>query len=200
MKVKGLNLCLLLCVIVLMGCASVLHIGYTALPNPNNLLKDMPKKKIRLIKFTDERVNAKAPDITGAHKRKTYGQIYDIKSDRDITAVVMEAVAEELKRSGHQIVEEDGDTVIGGKIRMFWITSMPTSNEDWNITAEVEFLIITRDPATGEETVTGPFYGKEIELRYIEPDTRVFKRMIEKALAKAVKAMSSNTDFASTLK
>jgi len=185
---------------ILTGCESLLHIKYTALPNPNNLLKDIRAKKIKIEPFIDEREKAEEADIAGAYKRKTYGQIYDIKSDREIAKVLKEAVTEELSRNGHQIVEENEDLIITGRIKTFWVSSIPTPNGDWNITAEVKFFIITKDPATGKETMTGPFYGKEIELRYIEPDARVFNRMIEKALAKAIMAMSSDPDFANTLK
>jgi uncharacterized lipoprotein YajG len=189
----------ILMIMLFAGCQSALNIMYEPMADPENLLASVPPAAVKLLAFEDRRNETDKSELVGGIKRSVYSQIYDVKSDRPVSEVVRDAIRAELEKRGHRFTDANEDVAIGGEIRKFWLHT-DVSSEDWDIIGEVIILLKVTDASDGTTKIFGPYKGKNLEKRYLEPDNRTMDRIIEAALADAIAKMGRDPDLASALR
>ncbi|MBC8412159.1 MAG: hypothetical protein ISR96_06635 [Nitrospira sp.] len=195
-----LSLTFLLCsILILTGCGpSVLKIDYQPLPNSDNILASIQPQKIHLLPFTDSREGDIAKTLIGGKQLGEDGVVYDVNSEKPVAEIMHDAVKAELLRSGHSVVDSDGSFTMMGTVETFWLHT-DVSEEDWDVIANVAIRLELKNNSSGKSSFFGPYSIKNNELRYIAPADPVMKRIIELAISKIIRQMSSDNNIASAL-
>ncbi len=187
--------------IVFSGCATVLKLDYNPAPNPDNLLSSAAPVKIKILDFEDKREDKATSELIGGVKRAYVAPIDDVLSDRPVTELIREAVRTELTRNGHSVVDSGEDFTVSGEVKTFWLHTDITADEpeEWDVICEIKLVLELGTPDSGHSKFVGPYAGKNIESRFMQPDATVFKRVVEAALSDMFKKMSSDANLVNIL-
>ena len=190
-----------LLVFVISGCTTMIKVDYKPLPNPDNVLASVSPVKVKLLNFEDKREDKAESTLIGGVKRAAIAAIDDVLSERSVNDIIRDTVRAELTRNGHSVVESNEDMTIKGEIRTFWLYTDITSDapNDWDVIGEVKILMEIKRPG-GDASLVGPYYGKNIERRFMLPDKTIYKKVVDAALSDMMKKMNSDTQLASELK
>ncbi|RJQ19890.1 MAG: hypothetical protein C4560_05815 [Nitrospiraceae bacterium] len=195
----------LLLAFVVSGCAPALNIKYRPMENPDNHLASIPPVKIKLVNLADKRESMKDTVLIGEERTGINIGGHDVRSAQPVSEILREAMKAELTRSGHNVVEQNEDMLIRGELRYFWLKTEVNSEDghtisDWDVTAEIKIYLEIVNAGTGKSEMFGPYYAKNNEKRYIQPDANIMERIFEGALGELIRRVSSDPKFATALK
>ncbi len=187
---------------VVSGCTTVLKVDYKPLPNPDNVLASVSPVRVKVLPFVDKREDRAESTLIGGVKRAAIAPVDDVLAERSVNDIIGDAVKAELTRNGHSVVESNEEVTVTGEIKTFWLYTDITSDapNDWDVIGEVKILMQIKRPGTGDASFVGPYFGKKIERRFIQPDKSIYKMVVDAALSDMIKKMSSDTKLASELK
>ena len=143
---------LLICSIFMVdGCTQTIKVDPVPLPAPSNdsPLSAYSKMTVLIKQFQDERENK---NIIGS------GSGLIIKTDRDVTELVEQAIVDQLEEDGYEVVRTDigkPDIVIEGAVTAYWISFESINIDNFTDIATVEAkMAVTSRPEPADVPLT----------------------------------------------
>ncbi len=154
--------------------------------------------RIAVNRFSDERPNA---DRIGEGYNMYGGKVETWVSDRLPVDIVEEAIIEQLKNSGFDVVKTSGwnltaeslsdyinaDLVMGGKLKAFWVESRP-GMLTVSVNSNVTFDLVIADVQEKKIIWAGQFAGTE-KIESLIRTSAEMRRAINGAVTKAVNSV-----------
>lgn len=199
LKSNTLSIILLISIsVAFFGCETALKLKYRPLTDPANLLASVSPVRIKLLNFEDKREREAELILVGERQSRAYGKKYDVKSERPVSRVILEALKTELIQNGHNVVDNDETITIKGEIKTFWLETEVTP-EQWDVIGEIQVLIEVVNSDTGSSTFLGPYSARNNEVRFLNPDNSILERVLSETLSKLIRQINSDAKFASAL-
>jgi len=200
MRRKALLLISMGCLAVLLpACAGniILNPDYRPEAKSKAPLASVPSLKVRLLDFEDKRSETMVSNLIGRRDAAFEVPMGDVLSERPVSEIMRDAVANELMGNGHTIVTHNEDVSIRGKVLKFWVGTDVTTTY-WDVVGQVSFEIEVTHPGRAPVSL-GPYSGRNVERTYINPSEAIVRRMLMKSLGDAMQSMSSDPGFVKAL-
>lgn len=196
---------LLLIIPILSGCmqgTETISVEYLPGFKAQDMFDDY-KPKIAVNSFWDER---NITDRVGDGYNSYGGKIESWVTDRNPTKVIEEAIIEQLKNAGFEVMKTSGwnldadnissylksDFILGGRLKTFWVESRP-GFATVSVNSKVTFDLIIADVEKEEIIWAGQFTGtdqKEALIRTKE----TMRESLSRALTNSVNKVFQNDD------
>jgi len=180
------------------GCAGsvTLDIGYRPAWVSQSPPTGIPGRRIQLGNISDP---GGSTSLIGQRKAAFDAPMGNVFVSRPPSMVIRDAVAADLHRSGHMVVDTDPDIIVRGQVETFWIRTDVTPIY-WDVVGEVRFTLELLDSNLSTILFKGTYQGNKVERTYLWPNEDIMKRVLEDALTAAVLQMSSDSNFVQALR
>lgn len=154
---------------------SILELRYSPTDIEDNAETIAPQK-IKLISFTDIRETSATPEKIGHREAAFNISMGDVHTDIPVELVIYSAFKNEIINMGHQIVEQDEELELSGKILNFWVGTEVTPAY-WDVYGEVQLEVEVKK-ANGSIVILGPYYAKNKERTFVNPSIPIMERVL----------------------
>jgi hypothetical protein len=182
----------------MVGCASsvTLEIAYHPAKVDQSRLAGFPARRIQLGNFSDP---GGGTTFIGQRKAAFEAPMGNVFATRQPGVVVRDAVAAELRRNGHTLVDTNPDAIVRGRVETFWIRTDVTPVY-WDVLGDVRFSLEFLDSSLSKIVFKGTYGGHDVERTYLWPSEDIMKQVLENALTAAILQMSSDDNFLQALR
>jgi uncharacterized lipoprotein YajG len=187
--------------VILSACAgtATLNLKYQPSTDTKNLLAFVPPLRVKVLNFADKRTEQQEAILIGGRQAAFGMPMGDVYSDRPIFDIIREAMEAELTRSGHSIVADNEDIILGGEITTFLVGTDVTVLY-WDVVGEVTITVKVKTSEDDTPVVLGPYGGKEIERTYVNPSVAIMERVLGASLTQVMNQMNSDKELITALK
>ena len=186
-----------LAALTLAGCGGhvALKIDHTPPQEPTGALASIAPTAIKVLDFADQRPGMK-PLLLGKRYDSKQVPAGNVTIQRPVSEIVTEAVRAELAAAGHRLVADGEEVVVSGVIKDFSVNTPSVSTLTWDVVAQVGLVVEIKSAATGATLITGTYVTKATARTYINPNDKLIKSTLERALGEAMKMIRSDDAIA----
>jgi hypothetical protein len=176
------------------GCSSTssngLNVGYPEAGANRAMLAVLTPLRIEIGPITDRRVDARRVGVSPQDKK-------DIVTSRPVTEIVRDALAVELVKNGHAVVEGGEDAILTVDIDEFWLDIL-TGYGATHYVGKVAIALAVTNGRTGERVAARRYIG--IRRGQVEADSQDARReVMDVALARAMHDLATDRALVAAL-